>query len=254
MVLREIPLSVADRLLYPTIAVLVTSKYKEKIGGMMAAWWTQLSIKPLLIGVAIAPERYTYKLIKKSRIFAINILDYKYVEKTPYLGDASERFFRNKIARAGFHVVPGRSTGAPIVEEASAALELKLRDIIRTGDHDLFVGEVVAAYAVDDFSNGMWRLVEYNPLLYLGRTRRPQEVKRVYIAGKSWEKREVKYAPPPLDKAATDRIRLRNEVKEIVKQSKNTQEAIEKTKEILRKMNLEEEDAEYLVDDIIRSL
>ena len=254
MDLKEIPISVADRLLYPTIAVLVTSRYGERVGGMMAAWWTQLSIKPLLVGVAIAPERYTYKLIKKSKVFAINILDYKYVEKTPYLGDASERFFENKIARAGFHVVFGKSTGAPILKEASAALELRLRDVLRTGDHDLFVGEVVGAYATSDFYNGMWRLVEYKPLLYLGRTRRPQKVRRVYVTGRDWRRTEVEYAPPPLDKPAADRIMLRNRVKEIVKQSKDVEEAVEKTRKLLREMNLEEEDAEYLVDDIIRSL
>ncbi|MBE9391787.1 flavin reductase [Fervidicoccus fontis] len=47
---------------------------------MVASWWTQISVNPLLIGVSVSPERYTYKLLKKSSTFAINFLVVKYIK------------------------------------------------------------------------------------------------------------------------------------------------------------------------------
>jgi len=37
----------------------------------------------LPLGVAIAPERFTYKLLSSSEVFGLNFLDFKYVEKMP---------------------------------------------------------------------------------------------------------------------------------------------------------------------------
>ena len=54
---------------------VVTTRVGEKINGMTAAWVSQVSLKPLLVMVSIAPPRYTHTLIKESGIFAINVLD-----------------------------------------------------------------------------------------------------------------------------------------------------------------------------------
>jgi flavin reductase (DIM6/NTAB) family NADH-FMN oxidoreductase RutF len=37
-------------------------------------------------------------------------------------------------------------TGAPLLNDAIAALECRVRDIVETGDHTLFVGEVAGAH------------------------------------------------------------------------------------------------------------
>ncbi|MCE4626183.1 MAG: flavin reductase family protein [Desulfurococcales archaeon] len=252
--MRKVDLEVLERMLYPVVPVLVTAEYNGRVGGMLAAWWMQASFEPPLLAVAIAPERYTYKLVSKSRKFAFNLLDYRYVDRMPYLGDVSERFYKNKITRAGFHIIRGEALGVPIVAEASAAVELKLVDIVKAGDHDIFIGEAVAAYAVEDFENGMWRLQEYKPLLYLGRTRRPGPVYRVYLTPKGWERREIEFARGDLKEASKRRIKVMEEIVEIVRQASSKEEAVEHVRRYLVESGLEEDDAELLVDEAVRRL
>ena len=252
--LRRVDLELLDRVLYPTIPVLVSAEYDGRVGGMLAAWWMQASFNPPLLAVAIAPERYTYKLIVSSGVYSFNLLDFSLVDKTPYLGDVSERFFRGKLSEAGLHVVRGEVLGAPIIAEAVAAVELKLVKVVEAGDHDIFIGEAAAVYASDDFSGGMWRLERYRPIMYLGRTRRPGPVYRVYVTASRWERREIEYAGGPLKPAAERRLRLVNRVVEVVKRVNDPGKAVEEVKRLLASEGLEEDDARYLVDEAVRRL
>lgn len=252
MRLRRVDLSEAERLLYPVVPALVTSKAGDRIGGMLAAWWTQLSFKPLLVGVAIAPERFTYKLIRSSRIFALNLLDFRHVDKTPFLGDVSERFYRGKLREAGFTIIEGEVLGAPIVAEASAALELSLTNIVETGDHDLFIGEVRAAYAIEDFK-GLWELRLYKPLMYLGRTRRPENVRRVYVTCREFEFKELEYAPGVLREYSSLRFKVLEDIEKTINlNSLSLEENLELVRRVLEKYNLEPDDAIYYLEEVRR--
>lgn len=254
MGLRRLGLNVLERVLYPVTPVLVTARHDGRVGGMLAAWWMQSSFHPPTLSVAIAPERYTYKLIERSRVFAFNLLDFKFVNKMPYLGDVSERFLPDKIENAGFNIVEGEVLGAPIVAESSAAVELKLSKIVNAGDHDIFIGEAMAVYAIDDFRNGMWGLETYRPLMYLGRTRRPGPVYRVYLTPTGWKREKIEFARGELREYAEKRVNLIEKITEIVRKSASIGEAVEKAKSILREQGLEEDDAPYLVDDVVRRL
>lgn len=253
--LKRIDLAEAERLLYPVIPAFVTSEFNGRVGGMLAAWWTQLSFKPFLVGVAIAPERFTYKLVRSSKVFALNLLDFKHVDRTPLLGDVSERFYSGKLKAAGFTTVKGDVLGAPIVLEATAALELTLMDIIKTGDHDLFIGEVKAAYAREEFK-GLWDLRLYKPLMYLGRTRRPDMVRRVYVAFKDIDVRELEYAPGPLKEYSNLRFKVLEEVEEAVKRLSNVslEEKLQAIARILESHGLDPGDAEYYLEEVGRRL
>ncbi|MEM3662730.1 MAG: flavin reductase family protein [Sulfolobales archaeon] len=252
--LRRVDLEDGERVLYPVIPTVVVAEYEGRIGGMMAAWWTQLSSKPFLVGVLIAPERYTYALITKSRIYSLNFLDSKYIDRTPYLGDVSERFFRDKIRRGGFTILRGEVLGAPILGEASASLEIELRRIVETGDHDLFIGEVKAVYAAEDFK-GLWKLESYNPLMYLGRTRKPEQIKRIYAVCREYEIREIPFAPEPLREYAEKRISIINKVRGLYKEmkSRSREDILKAIAELLKEEGLDSEDAEFYYEEVRRS-
>ena len=120
---------------------VVTTRLNDTINGMTAAWVSQVSLKPLLIMVSIAPPRYSHQLIKESGIFAINVLTSDQVELGKRFGYKSGR----KVDKfAGLEYVTA-TTGAPILPQAYAYLDLKLVDTFPAGDHTLFVGEVVDA-------------------------------------------------------------------------------------------------------------
>jgi len=98
-------------------------------------------LKPLLVMVSIAPPRYSHQLIKESGIFAINVLSTDQVELGKRFGYKSGR----RVDKfAGLECITA-TTGAPILPQAYAYLDLKLVDTFSAGDHTLFVGEVVDA-------------------------------------------------------------------------------------------------------------
>jgi flavin reductase (DIM6/NTAB) family NADH-FMN oxidoreductase RutF len=120
---------------------VVTTRLGDKVNGMTAAWVSQVSIKPLMVMAAIAPPRYSHDLIQESGCFAINVLADGQVELGKRFGFKSGRQI-DKFA--GLEWTPA-ITGAPILPQAYAYLDLKLAHSFTAGDHTLFVGEVVAA-------------------------------------------------------------------------------------------------------------
>jgi flavin reductase (DIM6/NTAB) family NADH-FMN oxidoreductase RutF len=120
---------------------VVTTLLKDVVNGMTASWISQVSIKPLLVMVSIAPSRYSHRLIQESGIFAVNVLDSTQADLGKRFGYKSGRQV-DKFAGLEWTQA---ATGAPILPQAYAYLDLKLKDTCAAGDHTLFVGEVVDA-------------------------------------------------------------------------------------------------------------
>ncbi len=256
MMHREVSTQFADRIAYPVIPAFVVAGSRDRVGGMLAAWWTQLSFKPLLFGVAIAPERYTYRLIIEAGRFSINLIDFKYVGQMPYIGDVSERFLKGKISKAGFKVMWCDEYNIPYIEEANAYMLLKLVDRSRYGDHDLFIGEVLKIYADETFEDGMWNLSKYKPIMYLGRSKKPKLVKRVYVTFKGVDKVELEFAGGELKRYSILRYDILNELREVYRRYRDptSSEFMSKATEILKRYNLDKEDLKYYIEELQRSL
>jgi flavin reductase (DIM6/NTAB) family NADH-FMN oxidoreductase RutF len=120
---------------------VVTTRVRDIINGMTASWVSQVSLKPLLLVVSIAPARYTHELIMESRVFAINVLTGEQVDLGKRFGYKSGR----KVDKFAGLEHKTAKTGAPILPQAFAYFDLKLVDTFSAGDHTLFVGEAVDA-------------------------------------------------------------------------------------------------------------
>lgn len=120
---------------------VVTTLLKDAVNGMTASWVSQVSLKPLLVMVSIAPSRYSHRLIQESGIFAVNVLDSTQADLGKRFGYKSGRQV-DKFAGLEWTQA---ATGAPILPQAYAYLDLKLKDTCAAGDHTLFLGEVVDA-------------------------------------------------------------------------------------------------------------
>lgn len=120
---------------------VVTTRSGDRVNGMTAAWVSQVSLKPLLLMVSIAPTRYTHDLIKESRVFAINVLTSAQVDLGKRFGFASGR----RVDKfAGLNYITA-ATGSPILPQAQAYFDLNLVATHPAGDHTLFVGQVAEA-------------------------------------------------------------------------------------------------------------
>ncbi|MFQ5950692.1 MAG: flavin reductase family protein [Candidatus Geothermarchaeales archaeon] len=164
-----VPLSRFHRLFYPIVATVVTSRQEEDVGGMAAVSYVPLSFDPPLVGVSIQPGHRTHRLVSASGYFAINWVDRAHADKIEAMGSPTERRVKDKIKACDFTHHPGQEAPVPVVDQAVAALECRVRERHRTGDHDLFVGEVLAAYTISDFEE-YWRFEGYSPALYAGST------------------------------------------------------------------------------------
>ncbi|MDD2902863.1 MAG: flavin reductase family protein [Syntrophales bacterium] len=120
---------------------VVTTRVGEKINGMTAAWVSQVSLHPPLVVVSIAPSRYSHDLIRESGVMAVNVLTSEQVELGKRFGYKSGR----KVDKCAGLAWITKATGAPILPQAYAYLDLKIVSTFPAGDHTLFVGEVVEA-------------------------------------------------------------------------------------------------------------
>ncbi|HDI74487.1 MAG: flavin reductase family protein [Thermoprotei archaeon] len=161
----------AYRLLHPKLTVLVTSASKDgKVNIATFAWCMPTSFSPPMIAVSIAPERYTYKLVKETGDFGVNIPDWSLLEKVFACGRESGEEV-DKIAKYGFKLMKSRKIKAPLIEDCVANLECVVRAELKTGDHVLFVGEVVEAYVNEDLFEKAWNLSKVKLIYHVGGNR-----------------------------------------------------------------------------------
>ncbi len=173
MEFKEIPLEAFSRLLHPYPTFLVTCVGEDgKANAITIAWLIPVSVRPPLLTLAVRPERHSHRLIVESEEFVVNVLPYERAREALFCGRRSGRDV-DKIAVLELATGPGRVVKAPILPEIGIAfLECRLRQRVEAGDHDLFIAEVVAAYARPDFSeDGLRDLRAAPPLLHVGGNR-----------------------------------------------------------------------------------
>ena len=128
------------RLLYPLRTYLITSGRGEESNVMAADWLTVLSHNPPLVGVAIAPERYTHKLIMRYGEFVVSVPSTEMINDVWVAGTVSGP---QKVKGMKVTFVPSKEVSAPSIKEALANIECRVIDSRSYGDHTLFVGEVI---------------------------------------------------------------------------------------------------------------
>lgn len=122
--------------------VIVGSRANDEINGMTANWLTQLSFEPALVGVSVENDAHTCELIHRGGVFSVNVVPAGRQDIVEHFVKPQRRVGQ-KLGDFAFH--PGTATGAPLLDEATAAFECRLVGIHAVGDHTLFVGEVVDA-------------------------------------------------------------------------------------------------------------
>jgi flavin reductase (DIM6/NTAB) family NADH-FMN oxidoreductase RutF len=143
----EVNLLNALRILHPMHTVLVTCRNKSgKANIITLAWVMPTSINPPLVAISVRPTRYSHRLIEETGEFVVNIPTMEILKATLFCGRRSGEEY-DKFKETKLTASSARTVKTPIVEECVAHLECRLAQKFTTGDHTIFVGEVVAAYA-----------------------------------------------------------------------------------------------------------
>jgi flavin reductase (DIM6/NTAB) family NADH-FMN oxidoreductase RutF len=137
---------------------IVTSTLHGQHVGITASSFTSVSLEPPRILICVAKRLYTHKVIAESGFFAVNILSelqqewgMRFAGKVP---EGQDRF-------AGIDYFTAE-TGARIFPGVLGWLDCTLNAGYDGGDHTIFVGDVIAASAVDAgepilYHNRQWR-------------------------------------------------------------------------------------------------
>lgn len=155
---KPIPLDHYNRLINHGPTVLVSSHHEGINNVMTAAWQTPISKEPPLVGVSIAPKRYTHELIEASGDFVVNVPTAAILEQVHGCGKVSGRE-EDKFVKFELTALPAKKVAAPLIGECIAHLECRLYERLTIGDHTLIVGEVIAA-SVEEESFDEFLLVE----------------------------------------------------------------------------------------------
>jgi flavin reductase (DIM6/NTAB) family NADH-FMN oxidoreductase RutF len=154
---------------YPYTVALVGAQRDNQINFMSCAWHTAFSFDPPLFGVLISKKRFTHKIISEAREFTVNFLSFDRVKLSAQMGRKSGHEL-DKIKEFQVKLSPAKIIQSPVISDAYVCFECKLVETRAYGDHDLFVGEVLAIHEEDKCfsSEGVLNTEKVHPLLYLG--------------------------------------------------------------------------------------
>lgn len=133
---------------FATGVTVITTDGEAGSHGMTANAFASLSLDPPLVMVAVDKRAAMLEFLTKNRCFAVNILA------------SDQEALSNRFAKPGPKdfadlATTTATTGSPILADAIAFLDCRVHEILPGGDHEIFVGEILAG----DYSGG-------DPLLY----------------------------------------------------------------------------------------
>lgn len=154
----EIPLERAHRIVNHGPVVLVTSQAGDDTPNIMTvAWITPVSQAPPMVAVSIGTKSHSHRLILESREFVVNVPPASLVKKVVFCGRVSGRDV-DKFQESGLTPVPGAVVKPPLIDECTGHLECRVHQTVEAGDHTLFIGKVVKAWAEEKLFQDVWQV------------------------------------------------------------------------------------------------
>jgi flavin reductase (DIM6/NTAB) family NADH-FMN oxidoreductase RutF len=122
---------------FATGVAVVTTDGKAGPHGLTANAIASLSLDPPLVLVAVEKKAHSLDYLTKNGCFAINILRVDQEEISRRFATPGPKDF------AGLNITTAGTT-APILSDCLAFVDCRVVEILPGGDHEIFVGEIVA--------------------------------------------------------------------------------------------------------------
>ncbi|MDR1622542.1 MAG: flavin reductase family protein [Synergistaceae bacterium] len=136
--------------IYPTPIVVVGTYDKNDKPNIATLAWTGICCsEPPSVQVSVRKSRHTHAAIVERKVFSVNIPSARYLVETDYVGIVSGKNV-DKFQAAKLTPVRGESLDVPLVAEFPISMECRLTHTLELGSHDLFVGEIVSCWVIEE--------------------------------------------------------------------------------------------------------
>ena len=156
--------------MFPTPTVLIGANVNGKANFNAIGWVSGLEFGPPLISISSNQQHHNNVGIKENQTFSVNTPSVDMAEIADYCGiQSGKKADKSEI----FDVFYGELETAPMIKEAPLNLECKVIHMVDTSEiakakmgHDIFIGEVVQAYADEKYlTNGIPDMEKIKPLV-----------------------------------------------------------------------------------------
>lgn len=153
--------------LYPLPVVMVSCGNIEKSNIITVAWTGIINTNPPKVYISLRPTRYSYKLIKESREFVINLTNSELSRATDWCGVKTGENI-DKFKEMGLHKEKANFVKCPLIKESPVSVECKVTEIKELGTHHMFIADVLAINADDQYidKNGAFDISKCNLIAY----------------------------------------------------------------------------------------
>ena len=155
-------------MLYPLPAVMVSVTDGSGNDNIITvAWAGTVCTNPPMVSISVRPSRYSYKMLKDTGEFVINLTTERLAFATDYCGVRSgrdvDKFKELKLTKEKADFVK-----APMIGESPVSVECRVKEIIELGSHHMFLADVLAVHADEEYMDekNKFQLNKSNLLVY----------------------------------------------------------------------------------------
>ena len=135
---------------YPEQVAIVLAREKSGRVNPISIGWTMLtSHTPPMMAISVGCGRYSLDVIRAAGEFVIAFPSERQADEVLLFGTKSGRDM-NKLDLSGTATVPATQVDCLLLDDAVANFECRLVGEYETGDHVIFVGEVLTAHVNPD--------------------------------------------------------------------------------------------------------
>ena len=155
-------------MLYPLPAVMVSVTDGSGNDNIITvAWAGTVCTNPPMVSISVRPSRYSYKMLKDTGEFVINLTTERLAFSTDYCGVRSgrdvDKFKELKLTKEKADFVK-----APMIGESPVSVECRVKEILELGSHHMFLADVLAVHADEEYMDekNKFQLNKSNLLVY----------------------------------------------------------------------------------------
>ena len=142
----------------PAPIVLATTVDPDEQPNIITLAWAGVACSgPLMLTIAIRPNRYSHSSLDVTPEVVINVPVHPLLEKVDYCGGVSGRDV-NKFEESGLTAVDADLVKPPLIDECPINHECRVVKSLSLGTHDLFICEVVRTHVDEEALDASGRL------------------------------------------------------------------------------------------------